>query len=113
MKEFGVGRNVLLSAICNLIFGIGFFFVAGSWVISFRYLLSKFGWVVDSNLDDGFLQFFLFAAISSSLIFFPVWIVTNKAMVNAIPVSRKTYFWINGAGFLTGVFLVLLSFRLF
>jgi hypothetical protein len=112
MKGFKVGRNVLLSAICNLIFGFGFFFVAGSWVISFRYFLSKFGWLVDSNLQDGFLQLFLFFAITSSIIFFPVWIVINKAMANAIPVRRATYFWINCAAFLIGVFTVLGFFQL-
>ncbi|MGD6831370.1 hypothetical protein ACQCT5_04370 [Sutcliffiella halmapala] len=113
MNGFKLGRHVVLSAVCNLLFGFGFFFVAGSWVISFRYFLSKFGWLIDSTLEDGFLQFFMFVAITSSLLFFPVWIVTNKAMRNAIPVRRATYIWINGAGFLTGVLLGYGSLQLF
>ncbi|MBM7621263.1 hypothetical protein JOC95_003136 [Bacillus tianshenii] len=113
MNGFKLGRHVALSAISNLLFGFGFFFVAGSWVISIRYLLSKFGWLIDSTLEDGFLQFFMFVAITSSLLFFPVWIVTNKAMMNAMPVRRGTYFLINGAGFLTGVLLGFVSLQLF
>ncbi|MCA1321684.1 hypothetical protein LC085_17395 [Bacillus tianshenii] len=113
MNGLKLSRHVALSAVCNLLFGFVFFFVAGSWVISFRYLLSKFGWLLDSTLEDGFLQFFMFIAITSSLLFFPVWIVTNKAMVNAIPVRRATYFWVNVAGFLTGVYLGFVSLQLF
>ena len=75
----------------NFISGCLLFFVLSLWLMSFIYIADALGWILDPTLDEGLLSIFLMLALSASLLYFPVLILTNMKLSRKVNLSDIYY----------------------
>ncbi|SDZ11254.1 hypothetical protein SAMN05421736_106122 [Evansella caseinilytica] len=82
-----------ISGIINYVLGIAFVVPSGFMYISVLYALEEvFGWVIDPTLEPNFLVGALVFTFMTSLIYFPILILTNVFLYKRLLTKKYKYY---------------------